>query len=94
MDDIWTTISSHLHSHVLCDALPSLPDGPEGDGLVDEEPQLVLVLEGHHGLDVAEGAVVHVDALHDQEAAGHLGLLGVLPERRRRLGFEIESPFF
>ena len=32
-----------------------------------------------HLIDVADGPGVHVDALHDEEAARRLGLLGVAP---------------
>ncbi len=62
----------HGDSLELGDAAAVLADGAEGDGLVDEEAQLVLPFELDHAVDVAERALVHVDALHDEETAAHL----------------------
>ena len=55
-----------------------LPNGSERDRLIDEEPELVLPLELHHGLDVADLARVHVDAFDNEEASRDLGLFRVL----------------
>ncbi len=58
-------------------------DGPECDGFVDKEPELVLAFELDHPVNVAQAAVVHVDALHDEEATRNLGQLGVLKYNTR-----------
>ena len=58
-------------------------NGAEGDGLIDEEPELVLPLQLHHGLNVTDLPRVHVDALHHQETAGNFRLLRVLQFRKK-----------
>ena len=55
-----------------------LPEGPERDRLVYEQPQLVLSLERNHGLEVADRTGIHVDTLDDEEAALDHRQLGIL----------------
>ena len=58
---------------VLGDASAVIAEGPERDGLVDEEPQLVLALQLDHPLHRTNLAGVEVDSLHHEKLAPNLG---------------------
>ena len=58
---------------MLRDAFAKLAQGAKGDGLVYEQPKLVLPLQRDHGFEVADLTCVHVDALDDQKSSRDLG---------------------
>ena len=66
------------HVVVLGDAAARLAESGERDRLVDENAILVARLPLDHLGQRTQVAVVEVEALDDEEASRHLGLLGIL----------------
>ena len=59
------TVLQYRNVFVFSDSFAMLAEGSEGDGLVDEQPELVLPLELDHHLQGTHLAGVHVDGLDD-----------------------------
>ena len=55
-----------------------LTQSAKGYTLIQEEPQLVFVSQGHQAREITQLTRVHVDAFHHQELTGRIGSLWVL----------------